>query len=138
MAFNIEIFDRALASQYMPGKGTIPLERYISALTEAVYLMGRQGNVRSMLLVGFDSKGTLLEGVKKLCEIGVQPMLSVFRPMPGTPLEKMLPPRLQDTLEIFNRASDICRQYGLTLGPSCSDCQNNTLSLPDWFSTSTS
>lgn len=138
MAFNIEIFDRALASRYMPGKGIIPLERYISALTEAVSLMGRQGNVRSMLIVGFDPKETLLEGIRNLCEIGVQPMLSVFRPMPGTPLEKMLSPKLQDTLEIFNRADGICRQYGLTLGPSCPDCQNNTLSLPDWFPISTS
>lgn len=133
MAFNIEIFDRVLASRYMPGKGSIPLKRYILALTEAVSFLGRQGNVRSMLIVGFDPKETLLEGVRTLCEIGVQPMLSVFRPMPGTPLEHMLPPSLQDILEIFEHASVICSRYGLTLGPSCPDCQNNTLSLPHWF-----
>lgn len=132
MAFNIEIFDRALAARYMPGKGHIPLERYFDALSEAVKYLGNQGNVRSMLIAGFDPKETLLDGIKTLCELGVQPMLSVFRPMAGTPLENWLPPRLQDILNIFERAADICAEYGLHLGPSCPDCQNNTLSLPEW------
>ncbi len=131
MAFNIEIFNRVLAAKYMPGKGLIPLERYMGSLTEAVKWLGYSGNVRSMLIVGFDPKETLLEGVKTLCEMGVQPMLSVFRPMAGTPLENMLPPELEDILEIFERASRICANYGLILGPSCPACQNNTLSLPE-------
>lgn len=131
MAFNIEIFDRTLAARYMPGKGLIPLERYMDSLAEATKWLGRSGNVRSMLIIGFDPKETLLEGVRALCEIGVQPMLSVFRPMAGTPLEMMLPPRLDELLEIFKRAADICERYGLRLGPSCPNCQNNTLSLPE-------
>lgn len=133
MAFNIEIFDRTLAVKYMPGKGTIPLKQYLNSLTEAVKWLGRSGNVRSMLMVGFDPKDTLLEGVRTLCEIGVQPMLSVFRPMAGTPLETMLPPSLDRLLEIFERAAEICAEYGLRLGPSCPACQNNTLSLPEPF-----
>lgn len=133
MAFNIEIFDRALAVKYMPGKGNIPLNQYIFALSEAVRYLGPCGNVRSMLIVGFDPKETLLKGVRTLCEIGVQPMLSIFRPMAGTPLELCFPPKLQELLEIFERSVDICRQYGLTLGPSCAACQNNTLSLPQWI-----
>ena len=130
MAFNIEIFDRTLAVKYMPGKGMIPLKRYLNSLSEAVKWLGRSGNVRSMLMVGFDPKDTLLEGVRTLCEIGVQPMLSVFRPMAGTPLEMMLPLNLDKILEIFERAAGICAEYGLRLGPSCPACQNNTLSLP--------
>lgn len=131
MAFNIEIFDRKLAAKYMPGKGMIPLERYMDSLTEATKWLGRSGNVRSMLIIGFDPKETLLEGVRALCEIGVQPMLSVFRPMAETPLEMMLPPGLDDLLEIFEHAIAICAEYGLKLGPSCPSCQNNTLSLPE-------
>lgn len=131
MAFNIEIFDRGLAAKYMPGKGLIPLERYMDSLAEATKWLGRSGNVRSMLIVGFDPRETLLEGVRALCEIGVQPMLSVFRPMVQTPLETMLPPGLDDLLEIFEHAIAICAEYGLKLGPSCPNCQNNTLSLPE-------
>lgn len=131
MAFNIEIFDRSLAAKYMPGKGLIPLKRYMDSLAEATIWLGRSGNVRSMLIVGFDPKETLLKGVRALCKIGVQPMLSVFRPMAGTPLETMLPPRLDDLLEIFEHAAAICAEYGLKLGPSCPSCQNNTLSLPE-------
>lgn len=131
MAFNIEIFDRNLAAKYMPGKGLIPLKRYMDSLAEATKWLGHSGNVRSMLIVGFDPKKTLLEGVRALCEIGVQPMLSVFRPMAGTPLERMLPPGLEELLEIFECAAGICKEHGLRLGPSCPNCQNNTLSLPE-------
>lgn len=133
MAFNIEIFDRSLATKYMPGKGLIPLERYMNSLVEATKWLGRSGNVRSMLIVGFDPKETLFEGIRTLCEIGVQPMLSVFRPMAGTPLEMMLSPGLNDLLEIFEHATSICAKYGLKLGPSCPNCQNNTLSLPETY-----
>lgn len=131
MAFNIEIFDRNLATKFMPGKGLLPLERYMDSLAEATRWLGRSGNVRSMLIVGFDPKETLLEGVRALCKIGVQPMLSVFRPMVETPLEMMLPPGLDDLIEIFDHATAICAEYGLKLGPSCPNCQNNTLSLPE-------
>lgn len=130
MAFNIEIFNRSMAAKYMPGKGLIPLKRYMDSLAEAAKWLGRSGNVRSMLILGFDPKETLFEGIRALCEIGVQPMLSVFRPLAGTPLEMMLPPGLNDLIEIFDCAMSICAEYGLSLGPSCPSCQNNTLSLP--------
>ena len=131
IAFNIEIFDRTIAAQYMPGKGSIPIERYLSALSEAVKHLGKTGNVRSMLIVGFDPKETLLRGIETLCEMGVQPMLSVFRPLEGTLLEHWMPPQTNELLEIFKQAADICKQHGLLLGPSCVFCQNNTLALPE-------
>ena len=36
VSFNLEIFDRGLASKYMPGKGSLPLERYERAFKEAL------------------------------------------------------------------------------------------------------
>lgn len=130
IAFNIEIFDRTLAARYMPGKGKIPVERYYSALSEAVKCLGNTGNVRSMLIIGFDPPEKLLEGIKALCEMGVQPMLSVFRPLEGTALERWMPPKTDELLDVFERSAEICRQHGLYLGPSCVFCQNNTLALP--------
>src|SRR5699024_2705897 len=38
VAFNIEIFDRAYAKRYMPGKGRIPLQEYQNALLRSVEL----------------------------------------------------------------------------------------------------
>lgn len=84
VAFNIEIFDRQLASQIMPAKGSIPYERYVKALRYAVTLWGNTGCVRSLLIYGLDTKENFVNGIEFLCSIGVEPIISIFRPLyPG-------------------------------------------------------
>ncbi len=130
IAFNIEIFQESLALHYMPGKGRIPRQHYYHALEKAVSLWGNQGNVRSMVILGLEPEESLLFGIEHLCQIGVQPMLSIFRPMEGTPLSSKLPLSIQKTLELYEKIQCICQKYGQILGPSCAYCQNNTLSVP--------
>lgn len=129
VAFNIEIWDRNLAEKLMPGKGTIPLKQYIDTLKVSTSLWGKTGNVRSALIVGLNSQKTLLEAIQYLCQLGVQPMLSVFRPMIGTKLENTVSPSNQTLLSIYNKATDICSDYNLELGPTCKECRNNMLAL---------
>lgn len=129
VAFNIEIYDRKIASKLMPGKGQIPLKQYMDALEESTKYFAKTGNVRSMLIVGLEPEESLLTGIKDLCSIGVSPMLSIFRPMPLTTMKHMVPPTIEATKRIYKKADNICRQYGLFLGPTCDQCQNNTLSL---------
>lgn len=130
IAFNIEIFHEKLALEYMPGKGLISRKHYYKALEKAVSLWGRNGNVRSMVILGLEPENSLLSGIEKLCKIGVQPMLSIFRPMENTPLSSMLPLSIQKTMELYEIIERICAKYGQILGPSCVFCQNNTLSVP--------
>lgn len=129
VAFNIEIYDRKIASKLMPGKGQIPLNQYMDALEESTKYFAKTGNVRSMLIVGLEPEKSLLTGIKDLCSIGVSPMLSIFRPMPLTTMKHIVPPTVEATKHIYKIADNICRQYGLFLGPTCDQCQNNTLSL---------
>lgn len=129
VAFNIEIYDRKIASKLMPGKGQIPLKQYMDALEESTRYFAKTGNVRSMLIVGLEPEESLITGIKDLCSIGVSPMLSIFRPMPLTALKHIVPPTIEYTKHIYKVADNICRQYGLFLGPTCDQCQNNTLSL---------
>lgn len=130
MAFNIEIFDDNLAIKYMPGKGRISREHYYKALTKATSLCGKNGNVRSMVIIGLEPEETLLTGIEKLCQIGVQPMLSIFRPMENTLLEYLLPMTCQKIYELYLKIHNICFKYGQSLGPTCIYCQNNTLAIP--------
>ena len=130
IAFNIEIFQETWALRYMPGKGKIPRSHYYEALEKAVSLWGNQGNVRSMVILGLEPEKFLLSGIERLCKIGVQPMLSIFRPMESTPLASKLPLPISKTLELYEKILDICQKYGQIPGPSCPYCQNNTLSLP--------
>lgn len=134
IGFNLEIFDRELAAQIMPGKGTISLKHYQCALEKAVSLLGRTGAVRTAFVVGLESMDSLLEGIEFACRCGVAPILSVFRPIPFTEMENVIPPTNQWLLEMYKKALAICEKYGMKLGPQCPACQNNTLSfdlLPD-------
>ena len=130
IAFNLEIWDRTLARKWMPGKGAIPRERYIEMLEYATELWGKKGNVRSSFIVGLESEETLMDGIREVCKCGVAPILSVFRPIPGTEGEDFTPLSNDELLSIYLKAQNICDEYELELGPECVFCQNNTLSIP--------
>lgn len=127
--FNLEIYNRNIAALYMPGKGRIPIDRYINAIKEAVRLVGKTGNVRSAFIVGLEPMESLLKGIEDLCKLGAVPILSVFRPIPGTEMENVIPPDDDWLYSLTCKAEAICRQYGLTLGPACPACRNNTLTI---------
>lgn len=133
IAFNIEVFDRSLASEIMPGKGRLPLEQYMEALKEGVAILGKGGDVRSIILVGLENDKTFYDGIELLAQNYVQPILSVFRPLPDTEMFDNIPPSNEYLIAVYNRAERICANYGVRLGPSCVQCQNNTLSLPEKY-----
>lgn len=128
-AFNMELYDRALALRYMPGKGRVPREQYLNALGWAVECVGKTGAVRCSFIAGLEPMESLLEGVETVCHLGAAPILSPFRPVPFTDMQDVVPPSNEWLLELTQRAEEICRRYGLTLGPSCPACRNNTLTL---------
>ena len=78
VVFNIEIYDEKTAFDYMPGKRNYNFDLYYNTLKEAVTVFGC-GNVRSAFIVGLESTDSLLEGVMKICNIGVLPCLSIYR-----------------------------------------------------------
>ncbi len=129
VAFNIEIWDRQLAKKIMPGKGCIPLEHYLNILEESTKLWGKNGNVRTALIVGLNQHEHLLEATKYLCNLGIQPMFSIFRPMKDTRLESLVPPSNQALWSIYHEVATICKKYNLEPGPSCKECRNNMLAI---------
>lgn len=133
IAFNIEIFDETCARKYMPGKGQIPRREYRRVLQRAVGVFGKTGNARSMVIVGLEPWDSMERGISELIEIGVQPLLSVFRPLPETPLEHLIPPSMKSLCELFLSVTEKMAKANcqFRLGPSCRFCQNNTLSLPE-------
>lgn len=128
IVFNIEIFDRNIASSIMPGKGAISLENYDIAFKESLKCFGK-GNVRSMLIVGLERRSTFLDGIEHLCSLGVSPTLSLFKPIEGTDMEKQFPPSNIEVLELYHKVESICRKYNITLGPNCRYCEDNTIKV---------
>lgn len=130
VSFNIEMFDRKIAKELMPGKGTVPLDLYYSMLEESTLIWGKTGKVRSMVIVGLESTESLLKGIEHLAQMGVQPILSPFGPRQDTELKDVIPFSSEKLLDIFLKCSEICNRYGLAPGPDNVECQNNTLSIP--------
>lgn len=126
VSFNLEICNDKKAVELMPYKG-IPRNKYIKCLKQAVIVWGKF-NVRSILLLGLEDEATTLKMVKKLCSIGVQPVLSLFRPVEHSELEFAIPLSSNKAYEIFVKADKICQSYNTELGPKCRECRNNTLS----------
>lgn len=131
IGFNLELFDRDIAKHIMPAKGEIPLSQYENAYREAVRLWGGHGAVRSLMVLGLEPLDSFYKGIEWLCQLGVMPIVSVFRPVNNIELNDALPPSNIALFDIFYRATEIAKRHGLSLGPSCSACQNNTLSLPE-------
>ena len=126
VAFNLEIFDDDLAENYMPGKRCYNKEFYINSLTEAVNVFG-VGNVRCAFVVGLEKTESLLNGIEKLCELNVIPCLSIYRCLSNT-LSNINPSN--EYLEmVYHEANKIAKTHSLYIGPTCSACKNNMLSI---------
>lgn len=130
VGMNIEIWNRSLAKKLMPGKGSIPLRRYLGALEHAVSIWGSAGAVRSILIAGLEPLESTLKGVEELAKRHVMPILSPFRPVPNTPAENHSMLDGETMFRLWVEAQDICENHGMTLGPLCVCCQNNTISAP--------
>lgn len=130
IGFNIEIWEKESAEIQMPGKGRISRENYINALKNALQIWRTPGSVRSLLIVGLERREILKKAVKTLCSEGIMPILSVFRPLPNTEMETLLPPSNEFLYSVYQELNQVCGKYGQHLGPDCLYCQNNTLSLP--------
>lgn len=129
VAFNIEVFNRDIAREIMPGKSRHSLRYYEKSLSNAVEIWGSSGEVRSAVILGFDSLADFKNGIRRLCEIGTAPILSVFRPCPDTPMADFFPPSESEIYLYYHEAVRICSRYHIQIGPSCSACQNNTVAL---------
>lgn len=126
IAYNIEIHDTELASEYMPGKRDHNYDVYLKSLKDAVDEFGI-GNVRSAFVVGLESTQSLLDGIKELCEINVIPCLSVYRMTKNATYN--LNPTNNYLEDVYFKANKIVEEYGLALGPKCEKCKNNMLSF---------
>ena len=130
-AINLEVYGDAAAASITRLKHRIGTDVFVRNLERAVELTGGHGRVRSLLLVGLEPMEDTLAGVEFVAKLGCDPVLSPFRPAPGTPLAARRPPSAEFQERLFLEARDIVERHGVKLGPRCVACQHNTLTIPD-------
>ncbi len=87
LGMHLEAVTQEVRERIMPGKATVPLEKYMSSFEAAVKVFGR-AQVSTYILAGLgDSREAILEMGQKLCDMGVYPFVVPFVPISGTPLE---------------------------------------------------
>jgi radical SAM protein (TIGR04043 family) len=87
LGMHLEAVTSEVRARIMPGKATVPMERYFDAFAAAVGVFGR-GQVSTYILAGLgDSAEAILATSERLIALGVYPFVVPFVPISGTALE---------------------------------------------------
>ena len=122
VGIHLESFDQEIRQRIAPGKAQIGVERYFEAFAAAVEIFGRN-QVSSYIIVGFgDSEESVVEGCRRLAEIGVYPFVVPLRPLLGTPLEELPAPSPERMERIYRAVAANNRVYGLSFRHSKAGC----------------
>ncbi|MDD9725683.1 MSMEG_0568 family radical SAM protein [Roseovarius sp. SK2] len=118
LGMHLEVVTPELRAEIMPGKATVPLEKYFDSFEAAVEVFG-WGQVSTYILAGLgDTSEAILDMSERLTAMGVYPFVVPFVPVSGTPLEShpsptaefmhsVLPPLARMIHENGMRAEDI-------------------------------
>ncbi len=125
LGMHIEAVTPAIRERIMPGKASVPLERYMAAFEAAVPVFGR-GQVSTYILAGLgDTKDAILDMCAQLIARGVYPFVVPFVPISGTPLEDHATPSPMFMHEILSPLARMLNAAGMrsdTIKAGCGKC----------------
>ena len=87
------------------------------------------GNVYGVFVMGLEPRGTLLQGVRMLSDIGANVVPFVWSPNPGSALAGHRAPSAQWYVDTVLEAAEIVYRAGIPSGTAnhCSRCDGNSL-----------
>ncbi len=122
IGLHIESFDREVLARLAPAKAAIGRSRYVKAWKEAVELFG-PNQVSSFLIVGLgEEQDSIIQGSERLADLGVFPFVVPLRPIPGSAMEKAVPPDHGIITEIYEKVAEILSRKGLSSKKSLAGC----------------
>ncbi len=125
LGMHLEAVTESVRKEIMPGKASVPLERYMEAYAAAVEVFGR-GQVSTYILAGLgDCEQDILAMCRKLIALGVYPFVVPFVPIANTPLANHPMPDSQMMHRIFSQLGPLLYKYGMTsdtVNAGCARC----------------
>ena len=125
LGMHLEALDPEVRARIMPSKAELSVDYYMEAYREAVSVFGK-GQVSTYLLAGLgDSREVLLDGCRKLIEIGVYPFVVPFVPITGTPYAGHPPPSTELMQSILRPLGEMLHDAGMTsdeIKAGCGKC----------------
>jgi hypothetical protein len=122
VSFCFEIFDPATFRAVCPGKDReYGRERYLRAIEHCARL-GRGGRgadawiANGEVIAGLESPASSIAAIDWITSVGAIPTVCVFRPLVGTDMQDVPPPRTEDLVPVFRRLYEACMERGLPIG----------------------
>jgi radical SAM protein (TIGR04043 family) len=113
LGMHLEAVTPEVRARIMPGKATVPVERYLQAFETAVAVFGR-GQINTYILAGLgDTREAILTTCERLVGLGVYPFVVPFVPISGTPLEDHPAPSAEFMRELLEPLSRVLAVAGL-------------------------
>ncbi len=122
LGMHLEVVTPEVRARIMPGKASVPLERYFAAFAAAVPVFGR-GQVSTYILAGLgDAPDDILAMAERLIGLGVYPFVVPFVPVSGTPLEGHPAPSPAFMRALLAPLGAMLKQAGLRSADSKAGC----------------
>jgi hypothetical protein len=122
VSFCFEIFDRELFEEICPGKhAEYGLDHYLEAIRYCAALSdkGPQDEpwvTNGEIIAGLEPPESSIRAIDWITSVGAVPTVCVFRPLVGTDLQALAPPRTEDMVPVFRRLYEACMERGLPIG----------------------
>jgi hypothetical protein len=125
ISMNLEVFDKTLFRRYCPGKEELGGQEFIiSRLEAAVETLG-PNRVYSILVGGLEPITSLENGMRRISQSGVTPVINVLHADPDTPLLDHPRPTVDDILRMGASLQTLYREYRFK--PFYGHCGRNSL-----------
>lgn len=122
LGMHLEAVTPEVRARIMPGKASVPLERYMAAFEAAVPVFGR-GQVSTYILAGLgDAPEAILAMAERLIGMGVYPFVVPFVPVSGTPLEDHPAPSPAFMRDLLSPIGALLKAAGLRSADSKAGC----------------
>ncbi len=129
IGYSMELWDEGYYKAICPGKAkSVSHDTFFDAIGRAVKVFGA-GNVYGVLVMGLEPRGTFIEGIRALSDVGANIVPFVWSPNPGSKLEGHRAPCAEWYADTILEAAEIVRGAGVPRGDDnhCYRCDGNSL-----------
>jgi uncharacterized radical SAM superfamily protein len=122
VSFCFEIFDRERFIEICPGKHQeYGLDYYLEAVRYCASLAGKGPKwepwvTNGEIIAGLEPPESSIAAIDWITSVGAIPTVCVFRPLKGTDLEQVAPPKTEEMVPVFKRLYEACMEKGLPIG----------------------
>ncbi|MCB1053301.1 MAG: hypothetical protein KDC71_22055, partial [Acidobacteria bacterium] len=122
VSFCFELYDPKRFVEVCPGKARFyGLDRYLETMDFCASLGAKQSIrepwvTNGEIIAGLESPESTMAAIDRITSVGAIPTVCVFRPLIGTDLEALTPPKTADMVPVFRHLYEACMEKGLPIG----------------------